>query len=243
MSDPDAPIPALFATIHHRSDRRPDGYTTEDISLLNVQANKHIPELHAALVAAHNDRYPSSPASMDSEYSVDEHSHRFAAWAAARAASVIGCRFTVSQGKSLMEAISFSGVPCTADDLPPADQIDEVHRAWRERMIDVAQSFGLPITHGIAAKLINVYLKARFVSGVTAYHPHVASIHPPIDRLLLHELAATKFGGDPRPWRKARDRGWSNFTSVEYEDVINRIRTHLNGQPLWTIEKYWRGYQ
>lgn len=242
MSDQDAQTPALFATIHHRSDRRPDGYTAEDISLLNVQANKHLPELHAALIAAHNDRFRFLTAT-DSEYSIHEHSHRFAAWAAARAASVRNYRFTVSQGKGLMESIGFSGAPYTADDLPPPDQIDDVHRAWRERMIDTAQARGLPITHGIAAKLINVYLKARFVSGLTAHHPHVASIHPPIDRVLLNELAAMKFGGDARPWRKARDRAWSNFTSAEYQDVINLIRTHLNGQPLWMIEKHWRGHQ
>lgn len=36
-------IPALFATIHFRSEGRPDGYTDEDIATLNVMANP--PEL------------------------------------------------------------------------------------------------------------------------------------------------------------------------------------------------------
>ena len=33
-------IPALFATIHFRSDARPDGYTDEDIAALNAIANE-----------------------------------------------------------------------------------------------------------------------------------------------------------------------------------------------------------
>jgi hypothetical protein len=39
-----ADIPALFATIHFRSDARPDGYTDEDIAALNAIANKRSPK-------------------------------------------------------------------------------------------------------------------------------------------------------------------------------------------------------
>lgn len=35
-------IPALFATIHHKSDERPDGYTSDDIADLNDKANAHL---------------------------------------------------------------------------------------------------------------------------------------------------------------------------------------------------------
>lgn len=35
------PIPALFATIHFRSERRPNGYTDEQIAELNEAANPH----------------------------------------------------------------------------------------------------------------------------------------------------------------------------------------------------------
>lgn len=37
-------IPALFATIHFRSDERPDGYTDEDIQALNTLANTPKPK-------------------------------------------------------------------------------------------------------------------------------------------------------------------------------------------------------
>lgn len=34
-------IPALFATIHHQSEQRPNGYTAADIEELNHAANAH----------------------------------------------------------------------------------------------------------------------------------------------------------------------------------------------------------
>lgn len=34
-------VPVLFATIHHKSDQRPDGYTAEDIAELNNVGNAH----------------------------------------------------------------------------------------------------------------------------------------------------------------------------------------------------------
>jgi hypothetical protein len=36
-------------------------------------------------------------------YYILEHRHKFAAWADSRAASVNGCRFTVIQGKTIIE--------------------------------------------------------------------------------------------------------------------------------------------
>ena len=57
MADkPDEQIPALFATIHFRSDRRPHGYTADEIEELNIEANRHVPELYAELTAQRNDR-------------------------------------------------------------------------------------------------------------------------------------------------------------------------------------------
>lgn len=38
--DGNQPDPALFATIHNKSEQRPDGYTAEDIAELNLLANK-----------------------------------------------------------------------------------------------------------------------------------------------------------------------------------------------------------
>ena len=52
----DDQIPSLFATIHFRSEQRPDGYTSDDIELLNIQANRHIPDLYEKLVRQREER-------------------------------------------------------------------------------------------------------------------------------------------------------------------------------------------
>lgn len=57
-NDSDDAIPAIFATIHHRSEGRPGGYTDEQISWLNVQANRHLPELYEKLLADHRSKFP-----------------------------------------------------------------------------------------------------------------------------------------------------------------------------------------
>ncbi|MFZ0254059.1 MAG: hypothetical protein WAN46_00075, partial [Gammaproteobacteria bacterium] len=120
-------------------------------------------------------------------YSIDEHRHRFAAWAAGRAASVKGCRFTVKKAKDILESVGLRALVSTPKNLPYPECFDAEHRAWRQKIIERA---GEPrFTHGIAAKLINVYLKSAFVCGGYHEHPRVRAIHPPIDGLLLRELS------------------------------------------------------
>jgi hypothetical protein len=63
-------IPALFATIHHRGGNRPEGYSEQEISWLNVVANRHLPDLYARLMAEHRRLYPAS--------AFDERVHRLA---------------------------------------------------------------------------------------------------------------------------------------------------------------------
>lgn len=43
MADKKNDVPALFATIHFRSDQRPDGFTDEEIARLNEVANAKDP--------------------------------------------------------------------------------------------------------------------------------------------------------------------------------------------------------
>lgn len=54
----DKAIPSLFATIHWRSDERPDGYTPADVSWMNVIANRHIPDLYEQLLSQHQLAFP-----------------------------------------------------------------------------------------------------------------------------------------------------------------------------------------
>jgi len=176
-------------------------------------------------------------------YSIEEHKHRFAAWAAGTAASVKGCRFSVRQGQDVLEAAGLKRVLGGVDRLPNPEQMDRSHRKWRSGVIAAAQSEGFEFTDGVAAKLINVYLKAGYVCGGHHDDLRVRALHPPIDSVLLDELSARNVGGLRAEWNVARKVRWSKFDSTQYETVICNIRLCLQGSPMWEVEKYWRGYQ
>ena len=177
-------------------------------------------------------------------YTIVEHKHRYTAWAASRAASTKTCRFEVLQGKGIIEAIGLHQLIANPNTLPTPDQMDKAHREWRAVAITAAESKGLRgFSHGVAAKLINVYLKGAFVCGGYEMHANVAALHPPIDSLLLDELYHGNVGGLRNLWSTARKNRWSKFTSEQYEAVITAIRQVMGTSPLWQVEIYWRGYQ
>jgi hypothetical protein len=176
-------------------------------------------------------------------YTIEDHKHRFAAWAAGSAASVIGCRFKVEIGKKMLEAAGLDQLLAGPESLPVPLEFDRSHKDWREKVIAAAQREGITFTHGVAAKLINIYLKAAFVCGGHHEHERVRSLHPPIDSLLLDELSTRNVGGFKKVWDEARINRWSKFNSNQYEKVIDHIRKSLPNKGLWEIEQYWRGHQ
>jgi hypothetical protein len=91
--------------------------------------------------------------------------------------------------------------------------IDEQHSVWRTKLVDLASKSRVELSHGQAAKLINIYLKSIFVCGGFHEHTHVKSLHPPIDRILLQEMLAKGFG-DTSNWKKVN---WTKLTSDEYQ--------------------------
>jgi hypothetical protein len=176
-------------------------------------------------------------------YEIEQHMHLFAAWAASRAASVKGCRFSVEQGRTILEACGLTASYSSCEDLPKPKHVDEAHAEWRTLAISSASAKGIHFTHGVAAKLINVYLKSRFVCAGYHLHPNVCALHPPIDKLLLDDLADRNFGGQASRWRKTSREGWSKLSSSGYQDLILEIRGQLAGKPLWKIEEFWKGNQ
>jgi hypothetical protein len=178
-------------------------------------------------------------------YGIEHHKHRFAAWAACRAASVVNCRFSVAQGRAVLEASGFTASFYRPEQLPNPEPIavDDTHREWRNAVVREAETRGLSFTHGVAAKLVNIYLKSRFVCGGYHEHPRVQGLHPPIDSVLLRRLAAENVGGHEREWKQAAKTRWSKFDSGDYERVIVLIRHASGVQPLWKIEWHWSGNQ
>ncbi|MGE3077253.1 MAG: hypothetical protein AB7J35_21230 [Dehalococcoidia bacterium] len=176
-------------------------------------------------------------------YEIELHKHRFAAWAASRAASVSPSRFKVEAGRAILEHCGFTANLARPGQLPEPSAVDEEHRRWRSEVVDCAKSRGLTFTHGVAAKLINIYLKSRFVCGGFHADERVRNLHPPIDRVLLDTLAKQDIAGERAEWRKAASAGWSKFGSGEYENVIRLIRISMAGEALWMVEEHWRGNQ
>jgi hypothetical protein len=176
-------------------------------------------------------------------YDIDEQRHRLCAWVAATASKVPGCRFSVSRGKSLLEDAGMQALISSPCSLPDPRDMDQVHARWRESVISHAHRTGLTFTHGVAAKLINVYFKAAFVCGGWSSDLRVAALRPPIDALLLKGLAANENSGNRRYWRRAQRVRWSNFSSEQYQKAIETIRQEMHGDPLWKVEKFWPGHQ
>lgn len=182
---------------------------------------------------------------MTSDYSVEEHKHRFAVWAASTAARVPRFRISVADGMKFLEELGLRHVVDNPSALPgpsPKD-IDKAHKAWREKLVDIAAKSYPQCSQGNAAKLTNMYLKSLFVCGGFHEHPNVAALHPPIDRLLLDKLARKNVGGHQDFWRAMHRKGWTSFDSDEYQSVISKIRDVMRDRPLWEIEQHWPGHQ
>ncbi len=177
-------------------------------------------------------------------YTIELHKHRFSAWAAGRASSVNGCRFRVEKGKDILERAGLDKLIANPSKLPSPNDIDRCHAEWRSDIIAIAsKEHQIQFTHGVAAKLINVYFKAAFICGGHHDHERVWALHPPIDSLLLDELYTHDFGGHQQTWREARKIRWSKLDSLQYEKIIKTIRDSMPDAPLWEIEKFWCGYQ
>ncbi|RLB72342.1 MAG: hypothetical protein DRH06_11550 [Deltaproteobacteria bacterium] len=177
-------------------------------------------------------------------YSIEDHRHRFAAWAASRAATVKGCRFKVEQGKKIIEFSGVMEIGRNINNLPMPEEFDKKHREWRNAVIQAAQGYQLSFTHGVAAKLINIYLKSIFVCGGRHFDSRIKVIHPPIDSLLLDALYDNDIGFLRSNWQAARKIRWSKLSSEQYERLIDCIKSVVSKDTgLWSIEKHWRGYQ
>lgn len=142
-----------------------------------------------------------------------------------------------------MESISFQEFLNDPDLLPEPEQVDEWHRHLRVELISEAELKDVSMTHGVAAKLMNTYLKGGLVCGGHETHRSVGALHPPIDRLLLDSLIKNNIGGLRHIWRFARNTGWSKLDSVGYETLICNLKEIMGKEPLWKVEKYWRGFQ
>ena len=103
------------------------------------------------------------------------------------------------------------------------------------------------LDYGRAAKLINVYTKALFLSYFSdeTVDPRIRSkidaLHPPIDRMLLKTLWRFE-PSYTKCWKELHDKGWSKIETEDYLKAIKLISKVTNGR-LWKIEAGWEGYE
>ena len=212
------------------------------------------------------------------DYSLDIHKHVLASWAASSAASQAGFRFKAKYGLQLL-LLAKSGKKTKRKDL--IQYIKEIKtfkeqqdfNDWHSKTIDMMRSGGRDFnkileginktknkklaienySYGIAAKLLNVYLKV-FYLGDFGKNTFANFIHPPIDRILLKELQKESefFKFDCEPFEHTSTTGsgkipkWTQINEEEYKEIIKFIREFIhknNLKGLWRIEYAWRGHQ
>jgi hypothetical protein len=174
-------------------------------------------------------------------YSHFLHRHNFAAWAAARAAQR---RFPATV-QEIVDAIERSGlktaVAATESYPSTSADFDQFHRKYARKIVDQLKAGGVAsATYGRAAKIIAIYLKSMVVIGPLWDTPFVHLVHPPIDRILLRNLARRH--GLPSSLRQQCESiNWTELSEDEYFDLINGFRqAGLDKPAFWTLERYWK---
>jgi hypothetical protein len=204
-------------------------------------------------------------------YNLDIHKHILSTWAASRAASQNNFRFKVEFG---MKLILLGAKGSLVDEQTFINFIKEIktfksqkqYNSWHHSTIINMRKKGDDLqslldkynknyddySYGIAAKLLNCYLKVFFLEyfGTEKFADF---IHPPIDRLLL--LALKK--EDPKLFNFEDEvfvsvsnypqiPVWTKINENEYISIINLINEFVfsRGQKgLWKSEAFWSGHQ
>lgn len=173
------------------------------------------------------------------DYSHFTHKHRFAVWASARAAqrgftTVANLRDALEQSG----VVEFLGKPAALG--TSQRTFDALHARWCRRIVRYLRRKEVQgVTFGRAAKLIAVYLKTMVVVGADHESSLARVAHPPIDRLLLRNLARAKAIKCPhkRGWSELN---WTELTEAKYKRLIGQLRSCLQAdEPMWHLEKYW----
>jgi len=175
------------------------------------------------------------------KYDLSEHQHRFAAWCAATAARASSkFRFPVQFGREIIED---AGLKSWSTLLPAEKSFDREHDEMCSKIIELSKSYvgsqlARPFSYGVAAKLLNCYLKAIYANRPCG---SISYIHPPIDRLLIQELKNRNVGAS-EIWSEILRSGWSSMERDTYVAAISEFRRITAGK-LWMIEEHWQGYR
>jgi hypothetical protein len=172
-------------------------------------------------------------------YSLSEHRHRFAVWAAARAAQ--RGFTTINNLRHALEATDIRKVLATPGTLEISSAgFARLHRKWCSSICSSLSNRHIAnVTYGRAAKLVAVYLKTVIVMGADADSAFCRHLHPPIDRVLMRALASSAIESPHKAeWRFVN---WTQLTATTYYELIRQLHETLPpNTPFWTIEEFWQ---
>ena len=201
----------------------------------------------------------------ENTYTYGKHRFGFAAWAAGRAVKDRKLSFEVKDAQEILKEVGFCEIAEKGiATFPEYEDFDKWHHMQREAIWEKANERqqakkpGKEFSHGHAAKLINVFLKALMppnLEDISADHQiKWYAVHPPLDRTMLKNMVECGVGSETFWCSLPGTDGpaWTQFESCHYEGVIDTIREHERARrdlgkndpvPLWQIERYWPGHQ
>ena len=177
---------------------------------------------------------------MTMGYTIDEHRHRFATWAAARA-----MQRGLYKTQEIAYAIDHCGIMSVVKNRPQwpnsIDVVDRVQKRLCNRFIRELTLYShKEPTYGRAAKVVAVYFKVAIVLGGFESTQFGKLLNPPIDRLLLHALMKHSDcnEGFIHKWKNV---SWTKLDDRQYFSLVNDLRRlSSNEAPFWRIERFWQ---
>ena len=174
-------------------------------------------------------------------YDMNEHRHRFAAWAAGRAAQRGFKGATVEKLRDALEGCGVREFVCSPESRAGIEEprFREFHRQWCRAVIELLAQQGVAdATFGRAAKLVAVYLKVMVVLSPAGDCDLARVLHPPIDSTVLKNVGASDVQSPhKRSWKNVK---WTQLTEEDYYSLIGQLRGSIpSGDPFWTLEHYW----
>ncbi|MBO0936729.1 hypothetical protein J2I47_09250 [Fibrella sp. HMF5335] len=164
------------------------------------------------------------------DYSFDLHRHNYATWTAARA---VQRNFTNT--KSIKHAINASGLRnfVKSDEIYSIAEFDSFHKFCAQEIINEFGKVGISASYGQAAKIISIYLKTSVIICNSGSCTKSEVIHPPIDRVLLTNIA-DKIDG----LGHLKQVNWTQLSEDSYWMLIKQLRAKID--PFnWRVEEFW----
>ncbi|MBC7570047.1 MAG: hypothetical protein H7319_09975 [Spirosoma sp.] len=162
-------------------------------------------------------------------YNFDQHLHNYSVWTAARAAQR-GYASTLA----IKTAIEKTELRHYAENGSlDRESFNIFHRRCANDLIyHLSIEAGKDATYGRAAKIISIYLKTSVILTNKAGCERSQFIHPPIDRILLWNIAKHTRN------REYRKLNWTQLSEARYWKLVDEL-SGVFGKFDWSLEEFW----